>query len=77
MDGRGRVFDNIFVERLWRTVKYENVYLKSYSTMLEAYHGLADYFSFYNNLRHHQSLNYRTPAEIYFGQSLVKKAIIQ
>lgn len=66
MDGRGRVFDNIFVERLWRSVKYEEVYLKEYTTGLEAYQGLKEYFQFYNTERPHQSLQYRTPAEIYF-----------
>lgn len=66
MDGRGRYLDNIFVERLWRTVKYEDIYLKGYSTMSETYQGLSNYFSFYNNGRLHQSLDYRTPAEIYY-----------
>lgn len=66
MDGRGRCMDNIFTERLWRTVKYENVYLKSYRTMSEAQTGLTDYFQFYNTKRPHQSLNYQTPATIYF-----------
>lgn len=67
MDGRGRYLDNIFTERLWRTVKYENIYLKSYCTMPEAKAGLTDYFRFYNQRRLHQSLNYQTPAEIYFS----------
>lgn len=67
MDGRGRVWDNIFVERLWRTVKYEEVYLKSYETVREAREGLAGYFHFYNNERLHQALGYRTPREVYFG----------
>lgn len=66
MDGRGRYMDNIFTERLWRTVKYENVYLKSYRTISEAQTGLADYFQFYNTKRPHQSLNNRTPTTIYF-----------
>lgn len=61
MDGRGRVWDNIFVERLWRTVKYEEVYLKSYDTAREAKDGLARYFHFYNTERLHESLGYRTP----------------
>ena len=65
MDGRGRVFDNIFVERLWRSVKYEEVYLKDYQTPVEAYHGLAGYFEFYNPERLHQALNYGTPQEAY------------
>lgn len=66
MDGKGRCLDNILVERLWRSVKYEEVYLKNYSTPLEAFKGLKDYFHFYNNSRPHQSLDYKTPAEIYF-----------
>lgn len=67
MDGRGRCMDNIFTERLWRTVKYENVYLKSYHTIGEAFTGLTDYFAFYNTKRPHQSLNNRTPSSIYFN----------
>ena len=65
MDGRGRAFDNIFVERLWRTVKYEDVYLKGYATMGELMIGLAEYFAFYNSERPHQALNHRTPAAVY------------
>src|ERR1035437_304125 len=67
MDGRGRAFDNIFVERLWRTVKYEEVYLKDYREVPEARHGLGDYFPFYNDQRIHQALDYRTPREVHFG----------
>ena len=67
MDGKGRYQDNIFVERLWRTVKYEEVYLKAYATVLEAQRGLEDYFRFYNGLRPHQALGYRTPAEVFHG----------
>lgn len=67
MDGRGRCLDNIFTERLWRTVKYEEVYLKSYGTMEEARESLKTYFHFYNHSRPHQSLNYKTPAQIYFN----------
>jgi len=65
MDHKGRCFDNIFTERLWRTVKYEEVYLKSYETVLEAKQNLDEYFTFYNFERRHQSLNKKTPAEIY------------
>ena len=65
MDGRGRALDNIFVERLWRTVKYEEVYLNDYSTGLDAYHGLGRYFGFYNEERHHQALDYLTPRAVY------------
>jgi putative transposase len=65
MDGRGRALDNIFVERLWRTVKYEEVYLKGYETIPGAAHSLGEYFRFYNEERLHQALAYRTPAAIY------------
>jgi len=65
MDGRGRAFDNIFVERLWRTVKYEDVYLKGYATMGELTLGLAGYFAFYNGERPHQSLGNRTPLAVH------------
>lgn len=68
MDGRGRVFDNIFVERLWRTVKYENVYLNDYESVPAVTQGLAQYFVFYNDERIHQSLGYRTPRSVHFGQ---------
>lgn len=67
MDGRGRCLDNIFTERLWRTVKYEEVYLKSYGTMEEARESLTAYFHFYNHSRPHQSLNYKTPAQVYLN----------
>jgi len=66
MDGRGRAYDNIFVERLWRTVKYEEVYLHEYENLVEARKRLERYFKFYNNARPHQSLGWRTPAEAYF-----------
>ena len=68
MDGKGRNQDNIFVERLWRTVKYEEEYLKAYASVLEAQKGLEDYFRFYNGLRPHQALGYRTPAEVFHGE---------
>ncbi len=61
MDGRGRVFDNIFIERLWRTVKYEDIYLKNYETVTKLDQGLDQYFCFYNNERFHQSFDYKTP----------------
>ena len=66
MDGRGRCMDNIFTERLWRTVKYEEVYLKSYDSVAEAIENIGQYLQFYNEERPHQSLRYRTPAGIYF-----------
>ena len=69
MDGKGRVFDNIFVERLWRTVKYEEVYLKDYADVDDARRGIGRYFGFYNNVRLHESLGYGTPAEAYFGRT--------
>jgi putative transposase len=65
MDGRGRAFDNIFVERLWRSVKHEDVYLKGYATMGELTVGLAEYFAFYNGERPHQSLGQKTPDVVY------------
>ena len=68
MDGRGRASDNIFIERLWRTVKYEEVYLKDYFDVLEAVSNLKSYFTFYNHQRPHQALGYQTPAAIYFGK---------
>lgn len=67
MDGKGRAFDNIFIERLWRTVKYEEVYCKAYESYDEASTNLATYFKFYNNKRLHQSLGYKTPQEIFLG----------
>ena len=68
MDGKGPYQDNILVERLWRTVNYEEVYLKAYTSVLEAQRGLEDYFRFYNGLRPHQALGYRTPAEVFHGE---------
>jgi putative transposase len=67
MDGRGRALDNVFVERLWRSVKYEEVYLRDYHSVWEARQGLAQYFVFYNEERLHQALGYRTPAAVYLG----------
>jgi putative transposase len=67
MDGRGRALDNIFVERFWRTIKYEDIYLKGYLTPREVWAGLAAYFPFYNSQRPHQSLDYQTPAVVYYG----------
>jgi len=67
MDGRGRCFDNIFIERLWRSVKYEEVYVRDYDSVQEARKSLGEYFKFYNHKRLHQTLKYATPAEIYNG----------
>lgn len=75
MDGKGRWIDNVFVERLWRSVKYDNVYLHAYVTLRELKVGLARYFDFYNALRPHQSLDDRTPDEVYFGISDMKQAV--
>jgi putative transposase len=66
MDGRGRFLDNIFIERLWRTVKYEDIYLKAYESVPALAAGLEDYFQLYNYERPHQSLGYRTPADVHF-----------
>jgi len=71
MDGRGRLYDNIFVERLWRSVKYEEVYLHEYLTVAEARRRLFDYFTFYNEERPQEALDYRTPHEVYFGTRAV------
>ena len=68
MDGRGRCFDNIMVERLWRSLKYEDIYLKDYETVPALQSGLADYFTFYNEERPHQSLDYRVPADVFFDR---------
>ena len=65
MDGRGRFSDNIFVERLWRSLKYEEVYLRAYESVAEARQGIASYFEFYNNERLHQALGYRTPRQVF------------
>jgi putative transposase len=65
MDGRGRALDNVFVERLWRSVKYEDIYIRGYEAVPELHRGLGRYFAFYNDERLHQSLGYRTPAAVY------------
>src|SRR5581483_126986 len=67
MDGRGRCLDNVFVERLWRTVKHEDIYLRGYETVPELLQGLARFFPFYNEERLHQALGYETPAAVYWG----------
>jgi putative transposase len=67
MDGRGRALDNVFVERLWRTVKYEHIYLNDYGCVPDLEAGLHSYFQFYNHERPHQSLSYRTPAEVHYA----------
>lgn len=70
MDGRGRCLDNIFIERLWRSLKYEEVYLRDYRAVSEARQGIGRYLQFYNHQRLHQSLGYRTPAAVHAGQAL-------
>ena len=67
MDGRGRALDNVFVERLWRSVKYEEIYLKDYTTAADVSDGLSDWFDLYTHRRPHQALGYRTPYEVYHG----------
>ena len=74
MDGKGRAMDNIFIERLWRSVKYEEVYLKEYSNVKELVKSLKQYFEFYNFKRPHQTLEGQTPAEVYWGNSAAQKA---
>jgi putative transposase len=73
MDGKGRVFDNIFIERLWRTVKYEEVYLKDYANVWEAIRNLRDFFQRYNEERLHSALGNRTPYEVYYGAAKAPK----
>lgn len=74
MDGRGRVFDNIMIERLWRTVKYWDIYIKDYQTVMELSAGLDAFFRFYNNEKPHQSLEEKTPAMVYFGYEYQRTA---
>jgi len=71
MDGRGRCMDNIFTERLWRSVKYEDIYLKDYDSVLAVKDGLTRYFDTYNTRRLHQALNYQTPAEVYYERRIL------
>ncbi len=74
MDGKGRWIDNVFIERLWRSLKYEEVYLKAYETTTEAWENIRNYFLFYNQRRRHQSLDRLTPGEAYDGGFIMKKA---
>jgi Integrase core domain len=74
MDGKGRWVDNVLVERPWRSVKYEDIYLHAYETMRELKAALANYFDFYNTRRPHQNLDYRTPDDMHFGINEMKKA---
>ena len=75
MDGKGRAIDNIFTERLWRSVKYEEVYVKEYASPKDARKGLADYITFYNTQRFHQSLDYAVPSDLYFGTPKYRKEL--
>lgn len=70
MDSKGRCLDNVYIERFWRSLKQEEIYLKPYDNVAEAQVGISKYIEFYNNQRPHQSLNYKTPAEIYFAESV-------
>ena len=74
MDGRGRVFDNILIERLWRTLKYQDIYIKDYQTVMDLIAGLDAYFRFYNNEKPHQSLENRTPSMVYYGYEYQRTA---
>ena len=74
MDGKGRAMDNIMVERLWRTVKYEEIYLRDYESVKDLKQHLKIYFDFYNHLRPHQTFEGKTPAEIYWGETKQQKA---
>lgn len=74
MDGKGRWVDNVFVERLWRTVKYEDVYLKAYETPNDLQRGLEKYFQYYNTHRRHTALDRRTPDAVYFGENELPQA---
>ena len=75
MDHRGRCFDNIFVERLWRSVKYECVYINEFNSPRELRRKLTEYFEFYNHRRYHQSLDYLTPAQVHFGRQDISKLL--
>ena len=74
MDGKGRWMDNVFIERLWKSVKYEDIYLKSYGSMTEARRGLSQYFKFYNEKRWHQNFDRKTPSMVYFDSLAQKQA---
>jgi len=74
MDGKGRWMDNVFIERLWKSVKYEDIYLKGYASMAEVRNGLAIYFKFYNEKRWHNSFDKKTPNMVYFDTLAQKQA---
>lgn len=77
MDGRGRCFDNIFTERLWRTIKQEEIFIKDYKSVPEAIKSISEYIKFYNTERLHSSLNYNTPSEVYFDKKIVPNITIE
>jgi putative transposase len=77
MDGRGRALDNAFIERLWRTVKYEEIYLNHYDSVWELEDRLTAWFDFYCNRRRHSALNYRCPVELFFGSAAAEKESLQ
>jgi len=74
MDGKGRWMDNVFIERLWRSVKYEEIYTREYGSVTGLVQSLKQYFNFYNFERSHQALDGKTPAELYFGTAAALKA---
>ena len=74
MDGKGRWIDNVFIERVWRSVKYENIYLRAYETGTQLRRGLTAYFDFYNTRRIHQALDYQTPDDVYYVRAQCKLA---
>ncbi len=74
MDGKGRWIDNVFIERLWRSVKYENIYLRAYENGTQLRRGLTEYFDFYNARRTHQALDYQTPDDVYYGRAQCRLA---
>ena len=76
MDGRGRALDNVFTERFWRSLKYEEVYLNDYVTPRQTRQSISDYLEYYNERRPHQALNYQTPATVYAGTGVELSAII-
>ena len=76
MDGKGRAIDNVFTERLWRSIKYENIYPKGYQTMREAEAGIAEYIDFYNMKRFHESLDYKTPEQVHEGRYKAREIIV-
>ena len=74
MDGKGRWIDNVFIERLWRSVKYENIYLRAYENGTQLRRGLTEYFDFYNTRRTHQALDYQAPDDVYYGRAQYRLA---